>query len=104
MFLTDDKFLDVIKATPLVAIDLIIKNSSGFVLLGKRFNRPARGFWFVPGGRIRKDETLENQYPGGISDCSKELSEITGRKEGDRKTCGGDDGSRNSETIRERVG
>ena len=51
--------LDIIKATPLVSVDLIITNSVHEVLLGKRVNRPARNYWFVPGGRIRKNETIE---------------------------------------------
>jgi GDP-mannose mannosyl hydrolase len=53
-----DKFLDIIDATPLVSIDLIVEDSQGRFLLGKRLNRPAQGYWFVPGGRIRKNETL----------------------------------------------
>lgn len=51
-------FLSIIDKTPLVSIDLIIENPQGKVLLGKRTNQPAQGFWFVPGGRIRKNETL----------------------------------------------
>jgi len=57
--MNSDKFLNIIENTPLVSIDIILKNSSGEVLLGRRSNRPAKGFWFVPGGRIRKNETLE---------------------------------------------
>lgn len=53
-----DKFLDIIDTTPLVAIDLIIENSAGNILLGKRVNRPAKNYWFVPGGRIRKNEKI----------------------------------------------
>ena len=60
MYLTEEKFLDVIKATPLVSIDLIVRNSAGDVLLGRRVNRPARDFWFVPGGRIRKNEPISD--------------------------------------------
>src|SRR5687767_7562775 len=45
MRLDDDKFLKIIEATPLVSIDLIIRNAQGQVLLGKRLNRPAQGFW-----------------------------------------------------------
>jgi colanic acid biosynthesis protein WcaH len=30
--------------------------------MGQRLNRPAQGFWFVPGGRVLKDETLENAF------------------------------------------
>lgn len=56
--MNDDTFLGVIDATPLVSIDLILENSAGQVLLGLRNNRPAQGSWFVPGGRIRKNETL----------------------------------------------
>ena len=51
-------FLTVIDAAPLVSIDLIFRNPSAEVLLGKRRNRPAQGFWFVPGGRIRKNERI----------------------------------------------
>ena len=57
-YLEKNDFLDVIDKTPLVSIDLIIKDSNNRALLGYRNNNPARGFWFVPGGRIRKNETL----------------------------------------------
>ena len=35
-------------------------NSSGDFLLGKRRNSPAKGFLFFPGGRIFKNEKIEN--------------------------------------------
>lgn len=53
-------FLQVIEATPLVAIDLIVRNPQSDVLLGQRLNRPAQGFWFVPGGRILKNERISD--------------------------------------------
>ena len=56
MFLPDSEFANVISGAPLVSIDLIVKNDQGEVLLGKRHNKPAKGYWFVPGGRIRKNE------------------------------------------------
>jgi colanic acid biosynthesis protein WcaH len=55
-----EKSLHIIAATPLVSIDLIIYNPDGKILLGKRSNRPAKDFWFVPGGRIKKNEHLDN--------------------------------------------
>lgn len=58
MKLEDKDFLQVIAHTPLVAIDLIVKDKRGRVLLGLRKNKPAQGFWFVPGGRIYKDERI----------------------------------------------
>ena len=56
---SDKEFLNIIDKTPLVSIDLIIENPQGKILLGKRCNKPAQGYWFVPGGRIQKNETLE---------------------------------------------
>jgi colanic acid biosynthesis protein WcaH len=53
------EFIDIINATPLVSVDLIIQNPDHEILLGKRLNRPAKGFWFAPGGRIKKNETLD---------------------------------------------
>jgi colanic acid biosynthesis protein WcaH len=50
MFLEKDLFSTVIKSTPLVSIDLVVKNNRGQTLLGQRLNKPAKGFWFVPGG------------------------------------------------------
>lgn len=55
----DMEFIDIISATPLVSVDLIITSPDQKILLGKRLNRPALGFWFVPGGRIKKNETLD---------------------------------------------
>jgi colanic acid biosynthesis protein WcaH len=60
--LTELDFLDVVRLTPLVAIDLIVSDAEGRVLIGHRRNRPARNTWFVPGGRIHKDETLDAAF------------------------------------------
>jgi colanic acid biosynthesis protein WcaH len=58
-FLPNDTFLTVVAATPLVAVDLVVLRGSCEILLGLRNNRPAQGFWFVPGGRILKNETIQ---------------------------------------------
>jgi len=55
-----DNTLAIIDATPLVSIDLIIENRNKEILLGKRVNRPAQDCWFVPGGRILKNETIKD--------------------------------------------
>ncbi|MCW8840450.1 MAG: GDP-mannose mannosyl hydrolase [Gammaproteobacteria bacterium] len=55
-------FSAVVANTPLVSIDLVVRNPSGEVLLGLRTNRPAQGTWFVPGGRIRKDEAIRDAF------------------------------------------
>ncbi|MFT3735921.1 MAG: GDP-mannose mannosyl hydrolase [Rhodocyclaceae bacterium] len=59
-FLPREEFLSLVGRAPLVAIDLVITRPDGCALLGQRNNRPAQGFWFVPGGRIRKDERLSD--------------------------------------------
>ena len=58
-YLDNEKFLEVIDRVPLVSLDLIINDSQNRILMGKRTNAPAKGKWFVPGGRIYKNETLD---------------------------------------------
>ncbi|MFT6904700.1 MAG: colanic acid biosynthesis protein WcaH [Oleiphilaceae bacterium] len=55
-------FKTVIKSTPLVSIDFIVRNNDGDILFGKRTNRPVKGHWFVPGGRVLKDESFEHAF------------------------------------------
>ena len=62
MFLSTDTFKQIIDKTPLISIDLIVKNHQGNVLLGKRTNAPAKNYWFVPGGRIQKNESLNSAF------------------------------------------
>ena len=57
--LNKEEFEKVVKNTPLISIDLIVENPDGKILLGYRNNRPAKDTWFVPGGRILKDEYYE---------------------------------------------
>lgn len=61
-WLSTDSFRDIVANTPLISIDLVVRNSAGEVLLGQRLNRPAQGFWFVPGGRVLKDEHLPDAF------------------------------------------
>jgi len=61
-YLDNDTFSKVIASTPLISIDLVVRNASGQILLGLRTNRPAQGFWFVPGGRIVKNESIEQAF------------------------------------------
>ena len=62
MYIEPYLFSKVIEHTPLVSIDLIIRNREGQVLLGQRINKPAQGDWFVPGGRILKNEFLSEAF------------------------------------------
>ena len=62
MYLPAETFRTVVAATPLVSLDLVVQRTSGEILLGERLNRSARGYWFVPGGRIRKSEHLDDAF------------------------------------------
>ncbi|MFO7656459.1 MAG: GDP-mannose mannosyl hydrolase [Bacteroidales bacterium] len=55
-------FETVVKSTPLISIDLIVYNTEHKILLGLRVNSPARDTWFVPGGRINKNETVAQAF------------------------------------------
>lgn len=55
-----DEYLNVIKNTQLISLDLIIINERNEVLLGNRNNEPAKNTWFTFGSRIYKNETFED--------------------------------------------
>jgi colanic acid biosynthesis protein WcaH len=61
-FLSHAELDTVIRFAPLIAIDLIIRNARGEVLLGLRKNEPAKGRYFVPGGMILKNERLADAF------------------------------------------
>src|ERR1700738_2282456 len=61
-FLPDDDFAHIVRYAPLVSIDLIIRDLEGNVLLGLRENEPAKNTYFVPGGVIRKNETIREAF------------------------------------------
>ena len=52
-------FKIVIDSTPLISIDILIKIGNK-ILLGKRINNPAQSYFFSIGGRINKNETIDN--------------------------------------------
>jgi colanic acid biosynthesis protein WcaH len=60
--LESSKFREIVKNAPLVSIDLIVRNQNNEVLLGLRKSSPAKNTWFVPGGRIWKDEKIDAAF------------------------------------------
>lgn len=56
----DEDWATIVDSMPVPSVDLVVVNGDGEFLLGKRENKPARGTWFVPGGRVLKNESLEN--------------------------------------------
>jgi len=51
-------FKCIVANTPLVSIDFLVQRNDKY-LLGKRTNPPAKGYYFTIGGRIFKDETIQ---------------------------------------------
>lgn len=73
--LDPDEFKYVIDKTPLVSIDLVIKNSRNEILLGLRTEEPAKDTWFVPGGRFLKYESVESKFKKiALDELDKEIT------------------------------
>ena len=57
--LDDATFKTIIDSTPLISIDILLKKDNK-VLLGRRINKPAQGYFFSTGGRINTNETIDS--------------------------------------------
>ena len=57
--LDDQIFKTVVDSAPLISIDILMKKDNK-ILLGKRINKPAQDYFFSIGGRINKNETIDN--------------------------------------------
>jgi colanic acid biosynthesis protein WcaH len=68
VLLDEETFEQMIRCTPLCSIDLIVRDPDACTLLGQRLGEPAKGYYFVPGGRVRKDERLANAFRRILAD------------------------------------
>lgn len=68
MWWSQQQWSEVVQRAPLVSIDLIVINQCYEVLLGWRNNKPAQHCWFVPGGVVRKGETLQQAFERTVKD------------------------------------
>ena len=57
--LDDATFKTIIDSAPLISIDILLKKDNK-ILLGKRINKPAQGYFFSTGGRVNKNETIDS--------------------------------------------
>jgi colanic acid biosynthesis protein WcaH len=58
-YIPQEDYNKILKIMPLACIDIAIV-SHGSILLVKRKDPPAKGEWWVPGGRILKGETMKD--------------------------------------------
>ena len=49
----------IVKLMPIAGVEALIVKEGAFLFLRRR-NDPAKGQWWLPGGRIRKGETLQD--------------------------------------------
>jgi len=57
--LDDMTFKTIVDSVPLISIDILARKNNK-VLLGKRVNKPAQGYYFSTGGRVNKNETINS--------------------------------------------
>lgn len=60
IFIPDEQYQYIIANMPICTLDLLLKNDQDQYLLGLRRNNPAKGIYFTPGGRIRKNESQKD--------------------------------------------
>jgi len=59
-FLSNEDYSTIIKSVPICTVDIVIFNQDlNKVLLFKRENKPMQGVYFTAGGRLFKNESLE---------------------------------------------
>lgn len=77
--LVHEDFKHLVRNAPLFSIDLVILNEREKILVGQRKNAPAKGYWFVPGGRVFKNESKDkaikriSKSEVGYEFCLKQL-------------------------------
>lgn len=54
----DTLYSRFVELMPIACIDVVIHEGDYFVMV-KRNEEPAKGLWWIPGGRLLKDETME---------------------------------------------
>jgi len=58
-YIPQDKYDYILTHMPIACVDVCIVSEKG-ILLVKRNTEPAKGTWWVPGGRVHKGETLRD--------------------------------------------
>ncbi len=60
--LSEEKWRSCVNSIPIFGIDMIIFSRENGVLMGKRINNPAKNKFFVPGGRVYKNEKMQDAF------------------------------------------
>jgi perosamine synthetase len=74
----NELYQEIHKNLPISCADIVLKTYDGGFVLIKRGNEPLEGEWWVLGGRIKKNETIENAARRKIrEDVGIEITDVT---------------------------
>lgn len=60
MIISASKYSEILESMPICCVDIIIEHSGEFILIHRKQSEDFGGLWWIPGGRIHKNETWEN--------------------------------------------
>lgn len=58
MFIPDNFYKQIVEYSVISTVDIIFMDHNKSILLGRRSNSPLKGEYYIPWGRIRKNETI----------------------------------------------
>ena len=60
MFLSESQYRSVLDSVPICCVDIIIQYDGKILLIHRKESEDMGDLWWIPGGRIHKNETFEN--------------------------------------------
>lgn len=58
VYLTDEQYNKVFGLVPRVCVDFVVRDKRGTLVTNRKIE-PYKGMWHLPGGRIQKDERID---------------------------------------------
>ncbi len=60
MFVSEFQYCSILDVMPISCVDVIIQHESKILLIHRKKSEDMGDLWWIPGGRIHKNETFEN--------------------------------------------
>ena len=68
-FLERSTYEEIVRKTVVCCVDIALRNAEGNYLVLRRGTHPAKGYWWLPGGRLLKGETF---FAGAVRKAAQE--------------------------------